>query len=79
MTGAAAARATAHSLPPARPLRVQNSNCCLRAGACLQSYTIRQGDTLSDVATSHGTNLAAVEAANPTITNPDQIQVAALA
>ena len=59
-TGVHAQRA---AMQAAAALQVQSAACCL------------QGDTLSDVATSHGTSLAAVEAANPSISNPDMIQV----
>src|SRR5690606_6912286 len=37
------------------------------------SYTVRSGDTLSQIAASHGMTLGALVAANPQITNPDVI------
>ncbi len=37
------------------------------------NYTIRSGDTLSKVASRHGTSLAALMQANPSITNPNRI------
>jgi len=39
----------------------------------LVAYLIQPGDTLSGIAASHGTSLAAVEAANPQLSNPDLI------
>ena len=39
------------------------------------SYTVAPHDTLSTIAVSHGDNLAAVEAANPQITDPNVIYV----
>lgn len=38
-------------------------------------YTVRQGDTLSGIASLHGVSLAALEAANPQISNPNLIYV----
>ena len=43
------------------------------AAAALVAYLIKPGDTLSGIAASHGAKLAAVEAANPQIKNPDLI------
>jgi len=37
------------------------------------NYTVRSGDTLSGIAASHGVSLAALEAANPQIKNPNLI------
>ncbi|AEJ41348.1 LysM repeat-containing protein [Sulfobacillus acidophilus TPY] len=37
------------------------------------SYTVRKGDTLSAIAQAHGVSLAALEAANPHITDPNLI------
>lgn len=37
------------------------------------TITVAPGDTLSSIAASHGDSLAAVEAANPNISNPDLI------
>jgi LysM repeat protein len=45
----------------------------LLAAAALVAYLIKPGDTLSGIAASHGVKLAAVEAANPQIKNPDLI------
>ncbi|HMD90152.1 MAG TPA: LysM peptidoglycan-binding domain-containing protein [Anaerolineaceae bacterium] len=39
------------------------------------TYTVLSGDTLSGIAVNAGVSLAALEAANPQITNPDQIFV----
>lgn len=39
------------------------------------NYTIKSGDTLSQIATSNGTTVAALQAANPSITDPNKIQV----
>lgn len=36
-------------------------------------YTVQPGDTLSEIAASHGVSLASLEAANPQIANPDLI------
>jgi LysM repeat protein len=45
-------------------------------GTCIAaSYTVRSGDTLSHIATAHGTTLSAIVAANPAITNPNVIYV----
>ena len=43
------------------------------AAVALVAYLVHPGDTLSGIAASHGTSLAAVEAANPKLTNPDLI------
>jgi len=45
----------------------------LLAAAALVAYLIKPGDTLSGIAASHGAKLAAVEAANPQIKNPNLI------
>jgi LysM domain len=45
----------------------------LLAAAALAAYLIKPGDTLSGIAASHGVKLAAVEAANPQIKNPNLI------
>lgn len=37
------------------------------------AYTVQYGDTLGGIADDHGVTLAALEAANPNITNPNQI------
>lgn len=42
------------------------------------SYTVRSGDTLSGIAASHRVSLAALEAANPQISNPNRISVGQL-
>jgi LysM repeat protein len=41
--------------------------------AALLAVTVQPGQTLSGIASSHGESLAAIEAANPNITNPDLI------
>jgi murein DD-endopeptidase MepM/ murein hydrolase activator NlpD len=41
----------------------------LLAAAALVAYLVRSGDTLSGIAASHGASLAAVEAANPQLSN----------
>ena len=43
------------------------------AAAALVAYLIKPGDTLSGIASSHHVKLAAVEAANPQIRNPNLI------
>lgn len=43
------------------------------AAVALVAYLVQPGDTLSGIAASHGASLAAVEAANPQIANPDLI------
>jgi LysM domain len=43
------------------------------AGVALVAYLIQPGDTLSGIAASHGASLAAVEAANPQISDPNLI------
>jgi LysM domain len=45
----------------------------LFAAAALAAYLVQPGDTLSGIAASHGVSLAAVEAANPQIGNPNLI------
>jgi hypothetical protein len=45
----------------------------LLAAAALVAYLIKPGDTLSGIASSHHVKLAAVEAANPHIKNPNLI------
>ncbi|MBE1160899.1 LysM peptidoglycan-binding domain-containing protein [Dyella acidiphila] len=39
------------------------------------NYSVRAGDTLTGIAASHGVSLAALEAANPQIANPNVISV----
>ena len=39
----------------------------------LVAYLVQPGDTLSGISASHGASLAAVEAANPTLANPNLI------
>lgn len=39
------------------------------------NYVVRSGDTMSGIASSHGVSLAALEAANPQIANPNMISV----
>ena len=43
------------------------------AAVALLAYLVKPGDTLSGIAASHGAKLAAVEAANPQIKNPNLI------
>ena len=43
------------------------------AAVALVAYLVQPGDTLSGIASSHGTSLAAVEAANTKVANPDVI------
>ncbi len=43
------------------------------AAVALVAYLVQPGDTLSGIAASHGASLAAVEAANPQIANPNLI------
>jgi murein DD-endopeptidase MepM/ murein hydrolase activator NlpD len=45
----------------------------LFAAVALVAYLVQPGDTLSGIAASHGASLAAVEAANPQIANPNLI------
>jgi hypothetical protein len=45
----------------------------LIAAVALAAYLVQPGDTLSGIASSHGVSLAAVEAANPQISNPNLI------
>ncbi len=45
------------------------------AAAALVAYLVQPGDTLSGIAASHGVGLAAVEAANPHLANPNLIYV----
>jgi LysM repeat protein len=47
----------------------------LFAAVALVAYLVQPGDTLSGIAASHGVSLAAVEAANPQIANPNLIFV----
>ena len=39
----------------------------------MASYTIKSGDTLSQIAKNNNTTVAAIQAANPSITNPNRI------
>jgi LysM repeat protein len=43
------------------------------ATAALVAYLVQPGDTLSGIAASHGASLAAVEAANPKLSDPNMI------
>ena len=43
------------------------------AAAALVAYLVQSGDTLSGIAASHGASLAAVEAANPKLSDPNVI------
>ncbi len=43
------------------------------AAVALVAYLVQPGDTLSGIAASHGVSLAAVEAANPRISDPNLI------
>ena len=43
------------------------------AAAALVAYLVQPGDTLSGIAASHGASLAAVEAANPKLSDPNLI------
>jgi hypothetical protein len=45
----------------------------LFAAVALVAYLIQPGDTLSGIAASHGVSLAAVEAANPQLSDPNLI------
>jgi len=45
----------------------------LLAAAALVAYLVQPGDTLSGIAASHGVSLAAVEAANTSLSNPNLI------
>jgi LysM repeat protein len=45
----------------------------LFAAVALVAYLVQPGDSLSGIAASHGTSLAAVQAANTKIVNPDVI------
>jgi LysM repeat protein len=45
----------------------------LFAAAALVAYLVQPGDTLSGIAASHGVSLAAVEAANPHLADPNLI------
>jgi LysM domain len=45
----------------------------LFAALALVAYLVQPGDTLSGIAASHGASLAAVEAANPQVANPNLI------
>jgi len=45
----------------------------LFAALALAAYLVQPGDTLSGIAASHGVSLAAVESANPQISNPNLI------
>jgi LysM repeat protein len=40
-----------------------------------KTYTVVSGDTMSGIASRHGVSLAALEAANPQVSNPNQIYV----
>ena len=42
---------------------------------CENKYTIKAGDTLGSIASAHQVTVQALLAANPSITNPDQIYV----
>lgn len=53
-----------------RTRRKLKGNKELFAAVVLVAYLVQQGDTLSGIAASHGVTLAAVEAANPHISDP---------
>lgn len=44
-------------------------------GGEAQYYTVKKGDTLSKIAKSNGTTVKAIQALNPSITNPNKIYV----
>jgi spore germination protein YaaH len=46
--------------------------------ACASTYTVQSGDSLSAIAQTKGTTLSDLERANPSITDPNQIQVGLL-
>jgi LysM repeat protein len=54
----------ASSLPTDHPVPVP---------PCVVTYVVRSGDTLSSIAAAHGLSLAALEAANPQVTDPSLI------
>lgn len=58
-----------------RTRRKLKGNRELFAEVALVAYLVQQGDTLSGIAASHGVTLAAVEAANPHISDPSRIYV----
>lgn len=45
------------------------------AAVALVAYLVQPGDTLSGIAASHGVRVAAVEAANPQLSDPNMIYV----
>ena len=46
---------------------------CVGSGASGMTYVVKTGDTLTTIAAAHGTTVAAIQAANPSITNPNVI------
>jgi len=42
--------------------------------AAVVTYVVQPGDTMTSIATAHNMTLAALEAANPQVTNPNKIQ-----
>lgn len=52
---------------------IQGNQLAATGGSSAGSYTVKSGDTLWDIARAHGVSLAALEAANPQIANPDLI------
>jgi hypothetical protein len=56
-----------------RTRRKPEGNKELIAAVALVAYLVQPGDTLSGIAASHGTSLAAVQAANTKLANPDLI------
>jgi len=56
---------TTPGVPPKKPVPAPGTT----------SYTVKDGDTLSGIATAHGLTLAQIEHLNPQITNPDVIAV----
>lgn len=51
----------------------RTDNAGSSSSATIGNYTVRRGDTLSEIAANHGVSLAALEAANPQIRNFDLI------
>jgi len=47
----------------------------LFSAGCKSTYTVKSGDTLGNIATSQGTTTQALQAANPSITDPNKIFV----
>jgi LysM repeat protein len=71
----AGAQATKQLLAPMVASGGGNEAAAVAAPQAAIVYTVRQGDTLANIAARYGVSVRAILAANPQITNPDRIFV----